>query len=98
MPSTLWPVKTRVCCDALMALFPAAWSGLPGVCMEDGQDEFANWKVLQVRGTRLEFVLTNGDGQWDTPDPYGTNQANRNYVIDAPGSYRLLSGKLGKVS
>lgn len=81
-----------------MALFPAAWSGLPGVCMEDGQGKFANWKVLQVRGTRLEFVLTNGDGQWDTPDPYGTNQANRNYVINAPGSYRLLSGKLSKVS
>lgn len=65
--------------------------------MENGHDEFANSKVLQVRGTRLEFVLTNGDGQWDSPDPYNTNQANKNYVIDAPGSYRLESGKLNKV-
>ena len=79
-------------------MLPTAWSGLPGVRMEDGQNEYASSKVLQVRGNRLEFVLTNGDGQWDTPDPYGTNQANRNYVIDAPGSYLLQSGKLSNVS
>lgn len=79
-------------------LLSAAWSGLPGVRMTDGQDEFADSKVLQVRGTRLEFVLTNGDGQWDSPNPYNTDGINKNYVIDAPGRYTLNSGVLTKVS
>lgn len=65
--------------------------------MEAGEGEHADTKVLQIRGNRLEFVLNNGGGQWDTPNPYGADQAHNNYVIDAPGTYRLQAGKLGKL-
>lgn len=65
--------------------------------MTDEQDEIAYPKVLQVSGTRLEFVLTNGDGQWDSPNPYNTDGVNKNYVVDAPGRYTLKSGIITEI-
>lgn len=74
----------------------AAWTELPGVEMQSGSDDLAGAKVMQVRGHRLEFVLNDGAGQWDTPDPYGSSQ-NKNYTISAPGRYRLQAGSLDKL-
>ena len=66
--------------------------------MVTGEDEHVGTKVLQVRGDRMEFVLNNGAGKWDVPNPYGTDQACKNYIVDGPGHYRLQSGKLIKLS
>lgn len=74
----------------------AAWTDLPGVEMRPGKDKFAGSKMLQIRGNRVEFVLNDGAGQWDTPDPYGGSQT-KNYVINAPGEYRLAAGRITKV-
>ena len=64
--------------------------------MQTGKGAFAASKVLQVRGTRLEFVLNDGAGQWDTPDPYGSSQS-KNYIISTPGKYRLEAGEIRQV-
>lgn len=74
-----------------------AWTNLPGVEMHFGSEDFAGCKVLQVRGHSIEFVLNDGAGQWDTPDPYGSSQ-NRNYTVDSPGKYRLQGGRLNKLN
>jgi hypothetical protein len=49
--------------------------------------------TITVEGGALEFVLTDGNNDWDTPNPFG---GQSNYVIKAPGSYKLKSGKLEK--
>ena len=90
--------QTDLCCLVLLnsilsCLHCAAWTELPGVQMESGSGNLAGHKVMQVRGTRLEFVLNDGSGQWDTPDPYGAGQA-KNYHINTPGTYKLKDGKL----
>ena len=74
----------------------AAWTDLPGVEMQPGTEEFAGSKVLKVRGNRLEFVLNDGAGQWDTPDPYGSSQT-KNYNISTPGRYRLEAGEISQI-
>jgi hypothetical protein len=48
-------------------------------------------------GSRLEFVLTNGEGKFDTPNPYGEAALPPNYVIPEPGTWRLKSGRLERV-
>ena len=64
--------------------------------MQAGKDDLRGFKVAQVRGNSLEFVLNDGSGQWDTPDPYGGSQT-KNYTISAPGMYRLEAGKITHV-
>jgi protein-tyrosine-phosphatase len=51
-----------------------------------------NKKVVTVDEKKIEFVVNNGEGDWDTPDPYGGGQ--KNYKITAPGTYVLRSGKV----
>ena len=41
----------------------AAWTDLPGVQMQSGSDDLAGYKVMQVRGSKIEFVLIDGSGQ-----------------------------------
>ncbi|KAL3141829.1 hypothetical protein ABBQ32_004501 [Trebouxia sp. C0010 RCD-2024] len=72
------------------------WTELPGVEMQPGKEDFAGCKVLQVRGNELEFVLNDGAGQWDTPDPYGSSQT-KNYIINTPGKYRLEAGEISQL-
>ena len=74
----------------------AAWTDLPGVEMQPGKDKDVGYKVVQVRGNQLEFVLNDGAGQWDTPDPYGSSQT-KNYTISTPGTYKLEAGEISKV-
>ena len=77
-------------------LYTAAWTDLPGMEMTQGKHDLAGSKCLQIRANCLEFVLNDGAGQWDTPDPYGSSQT-KNYVIDTPGKYRLKAGKISQV-
>lgn len=46
-------------------------------------------KALYVDGSRMEFVVTNGSGDWDKP-----NDGSGNYRITEPGVYRLHNGAL----
>lgn len=82
-------------CFQLCMLLSAAWTDLPGVEMQQGKEGFAGSKVLQIRGNHLEFVLNDGAGQWDTPDPYGGSQT-KNYTIETAGQYRLEAGKVSQ--
>lgn len=53
--------------------------------------------LVQV-GNRLEFVLTNGSGKFDSPNPYGEPGHPKNYVIEAPGVWELEGGKLRRLA
>jgi negative regulator of replication initiation len=72
------------------------WTQAPGVRMQDGQGALAGKKVLSLDGNRIEFVVNNGSGDWDTPNPYGSSTI-KNYVIDSPGVYVLKAGQLRKL-
>ncbi len=64
--------------------------------MQDGQGALAGKKVLRVDGNRVEFVVNDGSGDWDTPNPYGNSDV-KNYRVDSPGVYVLKSGQLRKL-
>ena len=49
-------------------------------------------------GNRLEFVINNGGSDWDKPNPYGSDKGPQNYVIDSPGTYRVKSGRVTRLS
>jgi hypothetical protein len=59
---------------------------LAGVAMEQAGDQF---KSIRIPGSRVEFVLNNGKGEWDSPPG--------NYRIDGPGKYRLEHGHVQRV-
>ena len=48
--------------------------------------------VLQP-ASRLEFVINDGGSDWDKPAG-----AEGNYVVTAPGTYRLKNGKLTQLA
>ena len=52
--------------------------------------------VLQ-EGAELQFVMTNGEGKFDTPNPYGEASKPRNYAIREPGTWLLKDGSLRKL-
>lgn len=67
----------------------AGWTKVPGVLMQsENQMKGRSWKVLKIQARRLEFVLTDGEGNWDR-DPSGSN-----YIINEPGSFVLSAGVL----
>ncbi|EFJ40466.1 hypothetical protein VOLCADRAFT_108148 [Volvox carteri f. nagariensis] len=67
------------------------WTAVPGLRMEHaGAKEYA----VRLPGRSVEFVLTNGHGEWDSP---GVGGIGRNYHIDTPGEYRLHYGVLAQV-
>lgn len=51
--------------------------------MQQGADGYPGAKSIVIQGSHVEFVVTNGDNQWDTPDPSGTGK--KNYTIESPG-------------
>ncbi|KAK9905571.1 hypothetical protein WJX75_002343 [Coccomyxa subellipsoidea] len=71
------------------------WTQVPGEEMEWGSGDLAGNRVKRISGTRVEFVINNTEGGWDTPDP---STGSKNYVIDAPGRYHLKSGKIVRFS
>lgn len=48
--------------------------------------------VISVDGQSMEFVVTNGEGNWDKP----VGEGKRNYVISKGGNYALKRGVLKK--
>lgn len=76
----------------------AAWTQLPGDRLASGDGEHRGKKVATIPCRRLEFVMTNGVGKFDTPNPYGETDKPKNYVIDMPGMYELKSGKVHRVA
>ena len=48
-------------------------------------------QIFSITATNLEFVLNDGDAEWDKP------AYDANYFIGSPGSYILKKGKLEKV-
>ena len=71
------------------------WTDVPGWRLEPGTGSMAGHQVanLPVSG-RIEFVMNNGEGSWDTPE-YGSG--SKNYIIDGPGNYFLKSGKVQRL-
>lgn len=54
-------------------------------------------KELILEGTTVEFVVNNGNNDWDTPDPFNAD-GPKNYRISSPGIYILAHGKIKKQS
>ena len=63
--------------------------------MHRGSGEYDGMFVIEFDSASIEFVLTNGEGDWDSPDP-STN--HKNYTIRSHGTYRVKSGKVSKLS
>lgn len=67
---------------------------MPGVKLKQtGQDH--NTKSIKIEGKKLEFVMNNGENDWDSPGRY--TDKPKNYEISSPGNFRLKSGKVEKV-
>ncbi len=67
----------------------SSWTDSPGMKMKTG--ELPNHKIFSITASNLEFVLNNGDSEWDKPS------YESNYFIGSPGSYILKKGKLEKI-
>ncbi|CAL5224838.1 g7592 [Coccomyxa viridis] len=72
------------------------WTELPGTELRRDERDPAGARTIVIPGKRLEFVMTNAEGGWDTPDPYSGGK--KNYVIEAPGRYHLKSGRLQQLA
>lgn len=81
-------------CNNVFSSFLAAWTSLPGVPMENDD---GTRKILSVPGNRMKFVVTNGLGKFDTPNPYGDPHKPKNYEINEPGCYILEAGNLRRL-
>lgn len=78
------------------------WTQLPGIKLTPGENlggfNFVGKKVVALPNCRnVEFVMTNGLGKFDTPNPYGEADKPKNYVINAPGMYELRNGQLHRL-
>jgi len=71
------------------------WTNVPGVRMSHVQGDH-NSKTVTFEGRSVEFVMNNGDNDWDSPGRFSDKP--KNYEVLSPGSYRLKSGKLEKVA
>ena len=60
------------------------WTEPPGVLMQEAAD--GTEVTFSTKGRTLEFVLTDGQGNWDKPSP------TQNYVIGEPGAFVLSKG------
>lgn len=52
-------------------------------------------RALVVEASAIEFVLNNGQGEWDRPNPFSEKPGN--YWIDAPGEYLLKNGRVQRL-
>ena len=64
------------------------------MCVQQELGEHSSKKMVSVAGSNMRFVLTNGAGKFDTPNPYGDPHKPKNYSIDAPGMYLLEGGEV----
>jgi hypothetical protein len=77
-----------------LAVCAAAWTPVPGKKLTTSQQDHS-MKTIAIEGTKLEFVMNNGENDWDSPGRFMDKP--KNYQIDAPGNYKLKSGKLERV-
>lgn len=68
---------------------------MPGLQLQPSQQDHGV-KTISIEGSRMEFVMNNGENDWDSPGRFSDKP--RNYEISGPGSYRLKSGRLEKTS
>jgi len=59
----------------------SSWTDSPGMKMKTG--ELPNHKIFSITASSLEFVLNDGEYEWDKPS------YDSNYFIGSPGSYIL---------
>lgn len=65
----------------------SGWTKPPGMPLHQTEEGLT---AVEISGSSVEFVMTDGNGLWDKPDlRHGSN-----YVIKRPGSYCLESGRL----
>lgn len=68
---------------------------MPGVQLRPGSGHLAGHQVAVLpTSERVEFVMNNGEGNWDSPD---YNGSGKNYICDGPGHYFLKSGKVHRM-
>ena len=76
-------------------LDPAGWTQIPGQAMAHGSGQLQGSRTATIiTDERLEFLLNNGEDQWDSPNPNGDGS---HYAIESPGVYYLKSGKLQRL-
>ncbi|KAI5078211.1 hypothetical protein GOP47_0005882 [Adiantum capillus-veneris] len=69
------------------------WTKVPGILMQDASDSEGKYrKEFKIKAARLEFVVTDGQGNWDQA-PNGNN-----YLLETPGIFDLRSGVLKAAS
>lgn len=69
------------------------WTEVPGTAMQEASNIKGNyWKEFKIKAARLEFVVTDGLGNWDRA-PNGSN-----YVLEKPGIFELSAGVLKAAS
>jgi hypothetical protein len=74
-----------------------AWSPAPGARLSPGEGPHAGRRVIALpAAARVEFVLTDGGGKFDSPNPYGEPGRPKNYVAEA-GAYFLKKGRLERL-
>ncbi|KAI8473343.1 MAG: hypothetical protein J3K34DRAFT_519011 [Monoraphidium minutum] len=72
----------------------SGWTQTPGVKMSRGSEN--NQRIASIPGNAVEFVLTNGHGEWDSPGRYTDTPSN--YFVRSPGTYKLKGGRLERLS
>ena len=66
------------------------WTTVPGVKMEAACDGYVKYTIKGTEGGRIEFVFTNGSGQWD-------NNGNKNYIASG-ANVVVENGTIGSVA
>ncbi|PKV03073.1 Ig-like domain-containing protein, partial [Bifidobacterium pseudolongum] len=66
------------------------WTTAPGVKMEAACDGYVKYTIQGTEGGQIEFVFTNGSGQWD-------NNGNKNYTASG-ANVVVENGTVGSVA
>ncbi|WP_180327561.1 Ig-like domain-containing protein, partial [Bifidobacterium pseudolongum] len=66
------------------------WTTAPGVKMEAACDGYVKYTIEGTEGGQIEFVFTNGSGQWD-------NNGNKNYTASG-ANVVVENGTVGSVA
>ena len=69
----------------------ADWTVPPGQPMKQGEGVHQGKYLVTIEGSQLEFVLTNGKGEWDKAAP------SKNYSIPGSGTWLLAKGQLTRL-
>ena len=88
----------------VQSVLSAGWTHSPGREMRQSHSPEGTQHTLTLQGTRLECVLNDGDGHWDTPDPwsgtcrlcmcslFGSSAQQQTYMPAGSGENYKISG------